>query len=408
MKVHIIGNLNPFNIGSRLLILTLTNYLSTKIPLIQFTKESLFPSFEEKIYPMCRCRKSMKSSIILFTTSFIRVLLWKAFKMLNMDVTALLNEPLRQYYEANVIIELSGDGLCPPQSRSLWYSLTKIIFKLVNLISIASALLLNKKVVLYSASIGNLGILSPLANIILNKVELIAVRDHESLKYLKRIGVTKPIILFAPDAAFSITPIKKPPKNQHQPTVGFNISTEAVQHFHGKPQQIAEIMSSLITYVSENYDATILLIPFSIGGPFRYDDDRIFLNELLKKADRNNVHTVRSNDSNSIMNAIAKCDVLITTRMHPAIVSLLYGIPPLVISHSFKFHGLMELIECKDLLCFSSQINSETLKSKFRYIWENKETLHSRIEEKAFLLRNLSLEGLNKMTYILHKIINMK
>ena len=53
----------------------------------------------------------MKFSIVLVTISFIRVLLWKAFRMLNMDVTALLNEPLRQYYEANVVIELSGDGL---------------------------------------------------------------------------------------------------------------------------------------------------------------------------------------------------------------------------------------------------------------------------------------------------------
>lgn len=406
MKIHITGNLNPFNNGSKLLFLGVTGFLSTKFPQVRFTKESFYPSVDEKICPVCKCVKSMKSSAIIFGSTLLRILLWKFFKILNLDLVALLNEPLRHYYEADVIIDLSGDGLCPPQSKSLWYSSAKVFFKLVNLASIAMALILNKKVILYSASIGNLGILAPLTRIILNRVKLIVVRDYDSLEYLKGLRVTEPIVYFAPDAAFSVSLPEKFSENKNETTIGFNISTEAVQHFHGfKTQQFAKLMGSLIDYISENYNATVLLIPFSTGGPFKHDDDRVFLEKVLENASGKNVRIIQSHDLFSIVNAINKCSLFVTTRMHSAIVSLLCGVPPLIIAHSSKFHGLVKLIGREDLLCYFSQVDYESLKRKFKYIWANRPLILSQIKEKTDFLRELSFEGLERMALLLPKIL---
>lgn len=405
VRVHIIGNINPLNNGWRILFMGVTSFLLDKFPSIEITKESLFPQIDEKLNPVCKCTKTMKSSITLLISTFIRALLWRFFKLLNLDVKALLNEPLRQYYEADVIIDLSGDGLCPPQTRSYWYSLAKVFFKLANLTSILIAIIMDKKVILYSMSIGNLGVLTPLAKVTLNNVKLIVVRDYESLEYLKRIGVTKPMIYFAPDAAFSIRLVKEISKGKDAPVIGFNLSTEAIQHFHGvKPKHFAKLMGSIISYISESLNAHVILIPFSLGGPFRHDDDRIFLREVLKYASGKNISIVRDFDLFSLISVISKCDVLVTMRMHPAIVSLLYGIPPLIISHSPKFHGLTKLIGLEDLLYAPHQINYESLKEKFLHVWKNKSVFHSYIEDKVNFLAASSFNGLERMALILREM----
>ncbi|MEM2341424.1 MAG: polysaccharide pyruvyl transferase family protein [Candidatus Bathyarchaeia archaeon] len=405
MKVHIIGNINPLNNGWRILLISVTSFLSKKIPNIEFTKESIFPQIDEKINPMCKCTMTMKSSITLLISTFVRALLWRFFKLLKLEVTAIFNESLRQYYEADVIIDLSGDGLCPPQSKSRWYSFAKILFKLANLTSILIAIILDKKVVLYSISIGNLGILTPLAKIVLDNVKIIVVRDYESLEYLRKIKVTKPIMYFAPDAAFSMQLNKKTFEDKDEPIIGFNLSTEAIWHFHNiKFEHFAKITGSIIDYLSKNLGAKIVLIPFSLGGPFKHDDDRIILSEVLKYTTGNNVSLLKGDDLSSIISAISKCDMLVTMRMHPAIVSLLYGIPTLIISHSPKFHGLVRLIGFNDLLYTSLQIDYESLKNKILHLWENRHVIRTSIEDKVNFLASSSIDGLERMASMLCEI----
>jgi len=407
VKVHIIGNINPLNNGWRLLFISVTRFLSAKFPNIEFTKESLLPQIDEKLNPTCRCVKSMKSSVTLLVSTLIRALFWRLLKPLKINAAALFNEPLRYYYEADVIIDLSGDGLCPPQSKGFWYSVAKVLFKLANLASILIAIVLGKRVIIYSASIGNLGILIPLASLILNNVDLIAVRDHESMEYLRRIKVTKPVIYFAPDAAFSLQiPNKnKALKNGHMPVIGFNLSTEAVQHFHRVDlQHFARLIGSIISDISESLNATVMLIPFSLGGPFKHDDDRIILNEVLKHTAGGNISIMMDKDPFSTVNAISRCNILVTMRMHPAIISLLCGVPPLVVSHSPKFQGLIKLIGIRDLLCTLPQSDLASLKEKILHVWRNKDVLCAQIEKRAGDLVAASLNGLERMALMLREI----
>lgn len=407
MRVHIIGNLNPLNSGWRILFISVTEFLSKKFPNIEFTKESLFPQIDEKLNPTCKCVKSMKSSITLLISAFVRAFFWRLFRSLGLNATALLNEPLRQYYDADVIMDLSGDGLCLPKSKSYWYSLAKIFFKLANLMSILTAIFLDKKVILYSASIGGLGILAPLAKLVLNKVKLIAVRDYESLEYLNRIKVTKPTIYFAPDAAFSmqLDKSRKRSANGNAPVIGFNLSTEAIWHFHKiESQYFARLIGTLVNYISENLGATVILIPSSLGGPFRHDDDRIILNEVLKYAAGKNIFAIGTADLSLIIDAISKCDILVTMRMHPAIISLLCGTPPLMISHSPKFYGLMKLIGLENLLYVSPKIDYESLKKQLLYIWENRNLIRTCIKDRVGSLTELSLNGLEKLASAIYEI----
>ena len=84
-------------------------------------------------------------------------------------------------------------------SRSLYYYLT-IIFL---------ALVFGRKVMLYAQGIGPIrgALAHKLMNLIVNRVDLITVRDHGSLEELTRLQITRPKIVCTADPVLAIKPV---------------------------------------------------------------------------------------------------------------------------------------------------------------------------------------------------------
>ncbi|MBS7287769.1 MAG: polysaccharide pyruvyl transferase family protein [Candidatus Freyarchaeota archaeon] len=411
MRAHIINNFYSLNRGWALLVLSVTNFLSNKIPGIEFTIESLYPDIDRKVYRNCKCVKPVKSSFGTLFNALTRAFVWRVLKAVGFKADALLMwEPLKYFYEANVVIDLSGDGLCPAQSKTMWYRIRLTVSTFTNLMSIILALLLEKPVVLYSHSIGNLGILRPLVKMVLKNgnVKLIALRDRDSENYLREMGITGSKIRLIADAAFSITPPEINTQND-APTACFCISNEAVTHFYGySTESFIQILRDISDYLVNTYSARILLVPFSRGGRYKHEDDLAILSAVLdairSTIGDEKVSLVEGSNLHEAMSAIAKCKFLVTSRMHPAIVALLYGVPPVLIAHSPKFHGLISFLKTEELLCDAKHLNYDSLKAKIEYVWENNQALRTKIREHTKTLQMLSLSGLQRLALLLSQI----
>ncbi|MEM1658467.1 MAG: polysaccharide pyruvyl transferase family protein [Candidatus Jordarchaeales archaeon] len=410
MRVHIINNFYSLNRGWALLVLGVTNFLSNKIPGIKFTIESLYPDIDRKVYQNCKCVKPVKLLLRTLLNALIRAFMWRVLKVVGFKAdTLLLWEPLKYYYEADVVIDLSGDGFCPAQSKTMWYRVRRTISTFTNLISIILALLLEKPVILYSHSIGNLGILRPFVKVVLenDNVKLIAVRDQNSENYLRKMGITGSKVRLITDAAFSI-PLEIKTQND-EPIACFCISNEAVIHFYSySPEYFIQILRDISNYLVNTYSAKIVLIPFSRGGRWRHEDDLAFLSvafdAIRSTMGSEKISLVKGSSLHEVISTIAKCKILITSRMHPAIVALLHGVPPILIAHSPKFHGLVNFLKIDNLLCDAKHLNYDSLKAKIEYVWRNNQALRTKIREQVRVLQTLSLDGLQQLALLLSQI----
>ena len=407
MKIHIINNFYSLNRGWALLILSVTGFLLRRNPNISFTLESIFPEIDAKVYRNCRCVISIKSSHKLFMSSLTRALMWRLLSTLGVKADSILNtEPLKYYGAADLILDLSGDGLCPARSRTLWYHIRRKISTLTNLACILTALLLEKPVILYSQSIGNLGLLKYLVKIVLNSgnVRLIAVRDAMSQSYLENLGVNKRKIILVGDASLSVTSPNVNP-NPSSTVFGFCLSAEASVHFYGyTTQEFKKFVNKIFNYVKNAYSAKILIIPFSLGGRWSHENDTETFIEFSKKNEAE-FFIRKKFDLTELLSKIAECKLFVTARMHAAMLALSCNVPTIMIAHSPKFYGFAESLNCRDLILDASELSDEKLRSKIDYVMRNYGSIKSRIKGNVKKIRAMSLNGLEKLSEELQAIV---
>lgn len=331
-----------------MLVLSTLGYLKEINIDFQCTIESLYPDIDSKNYPFCRPVPPVKSSFRKLLSSILRATLWRMLKPLGVNVNKLVDvEPVKSINEADIVIDLSGDGLCPADAVSLRYKFRRTVSTLTNMASIFVSLVLGKKVVLFSQSICNLGLLKPLAKLLLKKVSLIVVRDEASYRYLLNLGVKNNVVL-STDAAFHLTGSGSADNGRF--VLCICPSMEAARFFYRlRFTNLVEMYVQLIRSINEKYNnlgLEIRLIPFSLGGKWLHEDDRLLINAVLEKLDdetKRRVHVINDIKPDNVVLKLSDCSITVASRMHAAIVSLLNYAPVIVVTHSMKFNTVLNL-----------------------------------------------------------------
>lgn len=347
LRIHVINNFYSLNIGWSMLVLSTIGYLRENNIDFLCTIESLYPNVDSENYPFCKPVPPVKSSFRKLLSSTLRAILWRVFKALGVQADRLIDmEPLRRVKEADIVIDLSGDGLCPADAVSLRYRLRRTVSTLTNMVSIFIALILGKKVVLFSQSICNLGLLKPLAKLILRRVSLIVVRDDASYNYLSRLGVKNNVVLAA-DAALHLH--AESSASSDKLTLCICPSMEAARFFYKQRfTSLIDTYVQLIEAINDRYKSLgleIRLIPFSLGGWWFHEDDRLLINAILERLDdetKRRVQVVHDIKPDNVVSRLSVCSITVASRMHAAIASLINNVPVVVITHGMKFKTILE------------------------------------------------------------------
>ncbi|CEO88031.1 polysaccharide pyruvyl transferase family protein [Syntrophaceticus schinkii] len=139
--------------------------------------------------------RESNSSIMTAISSLIRCFFLK-FR------NASLKFQLQQY---DAIVDLN---LIEPDKFTDKVSLTSLVGNLLTLLNISSANITDKPIIVCSATVGPYenNFLRNVAKRVLNKVDLITLREHYSQDYLSYIGIDKPQIVLTADLAFLLEP----------------------------------------------------------------------------------------------------------------------------------------------------------------------------------------------------------
>lgn len=281
------------------------------------------------------------------------------------------------------------------------------------------AKLLGKPVIIYAQSIGpfNTKKYKTLAHIVLNRADLILLRDHESKKVLDKIGVTAPLIHVTADAAFLLHP--------YDPDVGkdllrqecFDIKNEKLKvsisvrkwsfyeqnNIRGHEQYILTI-AAVADYLIETKNAEVIFASTCTGFGGYPNDDRIVAHEVVNNM-RNDAKILCGEYSPRQLSSIyGNMDIHIGTRMHSNILAMLSGTPVVAIQYEFKTSGLMDSIGLNDFVLDVNHIDSESL---IRLVEKAISEKHWIIQQIFKKLPELKL-GADTNTKLVHELLNLK
>ena len=285
----------------------------------------------------------------------------------------------------NTDLFISGGGSLlqdVTSTRSLFYYL--LLMKLGKL--------MKKPVMVYANGIGPIEkkINRFLTRKILNKVDLITLRDENSKDYIKELGVENKNIEVTADPVFTLDPapierIKEIFTYESIPTdkqfIGISIRKWE------KSNDLINIMVKTINYIIEKYKVNVILIPM------HYPEDLDISLEVKEKVSFSSCYVIKEKYKvEEVMGIIKELEIIVAMRLHSLIYAATQKIPMVGLSYDPKVDGILKSIEM-DYICNVEDLSYDDLKEKIDQVWKEKDRLKNILIEKDKELRDLALSN---------------
>ena len=412
-KVAIVNTTHLANKGSMGRIEGMINCLEKAIPQIEITilhryyekdKNTLVkqlleehPNLEVKEHPWFREASSnaltAANSLVRFGFSASWCTLCNLFHKLGLP----LKDKQQQY---DILIDLN---LIEPDrltDRADLVSTAGILFALLNT---WYATMTRVPVIVCSATVGpyTSKTLRGLAKYVLNKVNIITLREGHSRDYLQKLGIIKPRIYLSADLAFLLEPADAERVSvileseaislAGKPLIG--IAPTAMMHPLLKQPQYIQLMAELSDFLIKDLNATIIYITHT------YQDKPVTEAIYQRVKNKYKVRVIPSLSDAELKAIIGMCDVFIASRFHALVASTSLAIPSLgIIAYSpDKFHGIIgEMMGQRNYLLdtdngFEYVAFLAELKSKASDLQKNRNSIAGNLKERAKIAKELAL-----------------
>ena len=268
--------------------------------------------------------------------------------------------------------------------RSLYYYLAIIFF----------ALIFGRRVMLYAQGIGPIrgALAHKVMNLIVNRVDLITVRDRGSLEELARLKINRPKIFCTADPVLAIKPVPltlgEEILTRHGVTCAGKFIGVAIRHWLNWEKFRHELAAAL-DRLTEITGAKIIFIPMK----FPEDIKAAKSTAALMKSPA--VVPDEEFSTREILSLVGCMNVLIGVRLHALIFAGVMGVPMLGISYDPKIERFLDSIGEKPLGDLrdvtADKIFDETLK-KLSAQNSRDDTLMKKLGELARMNAKLALE----------------
>jgi colanic acid/amylovoran biosynthesis protein len=264
---------------------------------------------------------------------------------------------------------------------------------------------LRKSVVLYAGSIGPFKnkLYEILGRYIINKVDLVTLREEISLEYLKKIGVNKPPMYVTADLAFALQPAPlerakeilslESINENERPFIGVSLSRvisrwafPELQDSEEKYWRYVKVMARMVDYLAEELSATVIFIP-QVIGPAEENDDRNTAKHIYQMAkNKDKIKLIENEYTPEELRAVTgRFDMFIGARTHAVISAAMMCTPFVAIEYeSHKTRGIMGgMLDCEEFVYDVRTLDFDTLIAKINDVWLNRTKIREELKIKT-------------------------
>ena len=125
--------------------------------------------------------------------------------------------------------------------------------------------------------------------------------------------------------------------------------------------------------------------------------------EQIENKNRTKIVEVKTLDE--FKHRLNQMDLLISSKMHPAVLGVSGFVPTLCIAYDHKQIGFFNILEMPECLVEINEVTSDNLISILDYINTNKNQLREKLQEKIPELQNVLRETMEKSLF---KLLNVE
>ena len=256
---------------------------------------------------------------------------------------------------------------------------------------IKTAHFFRKKVMLYSNGIGPLREEhKKITRRVLNKTDVITLRDPASLDELKALGVDKPKIELTADPAFDLGCENPDTGEKILEELGFDkndkIACISLRQWKGCADNFADELAEAADYLCAQYRFKILFMPMQ---PMKdYEISRRVMDKMKNKS----VCLERRIDTYEMISLVSRCSLCIGMRLHSLIYAVNCRVPVIGLVYDPKIAGFMDYMNQK-LYLNAAGINAGRLKKMIDECCSDIDKIKEDIGENLVLLKKKALRN---------------
>lgn len=381
----------------------------------QIPYDATLLSFYPKDDPK-RCPKSIKLSDATFSyyrSPTLRIIygllvmfnhiliafLYKQTKVL-FSHAIIKKEIFKEYLDSDVVITGSDDSFTSK------YGIGSFV---LNCYTIWFAKLLNKPVMIFAGSVGPFNGIFEIwfGRNIINKVDIITVRELVSFDYLKSLGIKKHVYATTDPAFLLPCADSKRLDNilaENNITlngliIGVSVSKIITSWIlkdteEEKYHYYVDIMVKTINQLINELSANIIFISTAVDR--KGFDDRIVANEIYSKIENKSHAIVISQDYSpeELKSLFSICSVCIASRTHAAIFSTSSGVPTIALSYTHKTKGIIgDLLGQQQYVIDIDTLTLKLLQDKIHNLLLNKDKIRNELNLKVKYAEKLAQQN---------------
>lgn len=285
----------------------------------------------------------------------------------------------------NTSLLISGGG-------SLLQDVTSTRSLLYYLAVMATAKFFRKPVMVYANGIGPINgkLNRSLSKFILDKVDLISLRDDDSKEYISQMKVNNKNIVVTADPVFTL----KASDDEHIENIFLNEGIPNNKRFIGisirkwkTANNLVEVVSKTIDYIIEKYQVDVILIPM------HYPEDLEISLEVMDNVKSTNCHVLREKyNVEEIMGVIHRLDLIVAMRLHSLIYAAGQEVPMVGLVYDPKVEGILKSLDM-EYMSNVDNLNYDELVANIDTVWNNKEKLKDSLKLQDIELKKKAISN---------------
>lgn len=248
-------------------------------------------------------------------------------------------EAVNRFGIVDIIRSIRGCDLFISGGGSLLQDVTSTRSLLYYLALIKLAKIFNKPVMVYANGIGPINgkMNRYITRNILEKVDLITLRDEDSKRFVEELGVSNENMYVTADPVFTLEPtdektiaglFKAEGIDDNKPLIGISVRNWT------NAENLVSILAKAIDYIVEKYQANAILIPM------HYPEDLSISNSILDRVATKNCYIISKKYSvEDIMGIICRTEIIIAMRLHSLIYAATQKVPMVGLVYDPKIEG---------------------------------------------------------------------
>jgi polysaccharide pyruvyl transferase WcaK-like protein len=207
------------------------------------------------------------------------------------------------------------------------------------------------------------------------------IRDPISYEIVDRVGINTAKVLTYDTAILFNRSEKATSTNLPRPLIGVSPGIYGQSLSVAETQKYIEAHARALDKAIEKHRVSIVFLPHYISG-FRNDDLDVSKLILEKMKNRSQTQIITTYNVTEFCQLLNHMDMVISSKMHPAILAAIGFVPVLCISYDHKQNAFFQRLDMNECVINIRDVSYEGLLSKIDETWKKRSSLQKSLKQQ--------------------------